>query len=224
MAISQPNITVDLVKNTSCTAIALADVTGIYGVDGNVDGYGISNGPSINDVSSVTVILTYNSLSTFITFVFTIVNGVITACTLTIQNGTPVNIFAQLTSTVWPFTTETPFNFYGDYGVDIPPFTDEIFSVSYTVAGDIGMENFEFVAIKNKEITCSSQCCTDKKFTDMDWLCDCAGDKIRLAMYGQALINQVIGATKQGDLTTALSALAKVKTLCSETSGGCGCG
>ncbi len=222
MSVSQPNITIELDENASCTALALADVTGIYGVDGNVDGYGLSNGPTVNDIVTVTIILTYNSLGTDITFVFTVNSGVITACTLAVSSGTPVDIFDQLVSTAWPFTIDVPFNFFEDYGVSIPPFADEIFSVTYTVEGTVP-DVFDFEAIANKAVVCASQCCIDKKFLEMDWSCDCAGDKIQHAMYGQALINQVLSAVAIGDLTTGLAALAKVKTICSDTAGGCGC-
>lgn len=225
MPISPVNLTIQLTTSDACDALYLSDITGTVGVDDNVDGYGVSGGPAVNDVDTVTVLCTYNSAGTYITYVFTVANGVITACTLAIQTGTPADIFAELTSTAWPFTTTTPFNLFGDYGVTVPAFTDEIFTVEYTIEGDVSAVDFDFSTIENKAIVCNAQCCVDKKFLDIDWSCECSAADSKTAMYGQALINNVLAAeTSTGNLAVAISALDKLSILCgSTTSGGCGC-
>lgn len=224
MAVSPVNLTIALTTNGACNALYVADVTGVVGVDDNVDGYGVSGGPAVNDVTTVTVVCTYNSAGTYITYVFTVASGVITACTLAIQTGTPADIFAELTSTDWPFTTTTPFNLFGDYGVSIPEFIDEIYTVTYTIEGEVSVEAFNFDTLENKAVVCASQCCIDKKFLEIDWSCECASEAIRKAMYGQALINNVLAAENEtGDLDAGILALNKVKTLCDSTEGGCGC-
>lgn len=224
MSVSPLNLTIQLATNGACDALYLADISGTVGVDSNTDGYGISGGPAVNDVDTVTVVCTYNSAGTYITYVFTVVNGVITACTLAIQAGTPANIFAELTSTAWPFTTTVPFNLFGDYGVAIPDFIDEIYTVEYTIEGEVSAEAFDFDTLENKAVVCAVQCCIDKKFLGIDWGCECASEEIKKAMYGQALINNVLAAeANTGDLAAGILALNKVKSLCDSTEGGCGC-
>jgi hypothetical protein len=222
MAVSQPNLTVSLARNSSCTALYLADLTGIVGEDDNVDGYGPDT-VLVNDVTTLVVVLTYNSIATTITYTFTIASGVITACTLKIASGTPANIFAELTSTTWPFTTTLPFNLFGDYGVSIPAFQDDIYSVAYTISGDHDAEAFEFTAVDTEPVTCAVQYCIDQKFVELDWACECAATKSKTALLGQAYINKTIAATTQGDLSTALASLAKAQEVCGITTGGCGC-
>ena len=150
-------------------------------------------------------------------------SGVITDATLAIQTGTPTNIFAMLTSTVWPFATTDPFNLVADYGVSIASFTDDVYSVSYTIEGTVGVDAFSFNTVANASIVCQTQCCINKKFADVDWACDCSSDKMRQAMKGQALINQVGYATSIGDLSAAITALNQAKLICDTSQGGCGC-
>ena len=224
MAVSPLNLTIALTTDSACTALYVADVTGVVGTDGNTDGYDISGGPSHDDVTTCTVVCTYNSAGTYITYEFTLVNHAITACTLAIQAGTPADIFSELTSTAWPFTTTTPFNLFGDYGVSIPEFIDEIYTVEYTIEGEVTLEAFTFDTLANKSVVCASQCCIDKKFLGIDWSCECASEEIKKAMYGQALINNVLAAEDQtGDLSAGIGALNKVKSVCDSTEGGCGC-
>lgn len=222
MAVSSPNLTIDLYKNDSCTALLLADITGIVGVNGNVDGYGPDT-VLVNDVTGVIITLLYNSLQTPVTYTFTIANGVITACTLSISGGTPANIFAQLTSTVWPFAATLPFDLFGDYNVNTPTFQDDVYSATYVISGTHNAEAFEFTAVKNKAVTCNAQYCIDQKFTELDWDCECSTDASKEALLGQALINQVHASVVLGDLSTSLASLSKVQSLCNTTTGGCGC-
>lgn len=222
MPLFPPNLTVELSKNDACSALFLSDITGVYGVDGNVDGYGVSGGVTINDVTGVTIVLTYNSLPSTITYGFTVALGIITACTLTIGSGTPADIFDELTSTVWPFESTDPFNLFGDYGVSIPEFADEVFSVLYTITG-VADGGFEYSADGRLPVVCASQYCVDQMFVELDWECECVADSSKRALLGQSYINQVVAATAIGDLTTAITALNKVKAMCNTSIGGCGC-
>lgn len=222
MAVSSPNLTIDLTVNDSCSSLLLADLTGVVGVNGNLDGYG-SDSVLVNDVTSLVVILTFNKLASNITYTFTLLNGAITACTLTIASGTPADIFAQLTSTVWPFASTLPFNLFGDYGVTLPTFADDIYSASYDITGEHSAEAFTFTAIDNEPVVCNNQYCIDQKFTELDWSCECAAKNSKEALLGQAMINSVVSATRLGNLTAALNSLRNVTTLCENTTAGCGC-
>lgn len=225
MAVSPLNLTISLAKNSACTSILLTDVTGVVGTDGNTDGYDISGGPAHDDVDTLTIVVTYNSLPTTITYVFTLVNHAVTACTLAIGSGTPADIFAELdpSNLVFPFEAANPFSLFADYGVAIPDFIDDVYTVSYTIEGEVSAEAFDFTTEESLAVLCSSQLCVNQKFAALDWGCECASDKAKTAMLGQAYINQVGSSVALGDLTTALSALAKVRSLCASTDGGCGC-
>lgn len=225
MAVSPINLTISLAKNSACTSILLTDVTGTFGSDGNTDGYGISGGPSHEDVTDLTIVVTYNSLPTTITYVFTISTHAVTACTLAIGSGTPADIFANLdpSNLVFPFEAANPFSLFADYGVAIPDFIDDIYTVSYQIEGEVSLEAFDFTTEESLAVVCASQLCVNQKFAALDWGCECASDKAKTAMLGQAYINQVGSSVALGDLTTAISALNKVKALCNVTDGGCGC-
>lgn len=225
MAVSPLNLTISLAKNSACTSILLTDVSGVVGVDGNTTGYGISGGPAVNDVTSLAIVVTYNSLPTTITYTFTISSGDITACTLTIASGTPADIFDELdpSNLVFPFTADNPFSLFADYGVSIPNFTDDIYSVSYTIEGEVSAEAFEFEAQDLIAVLCASQLCINKKFAALDWTCECASKKSQQAMLGQSQINQVNASTAIGDVSVGLAALERLNLICGTTSGGCGC-
>lgn len=224
MAVSPPVLTIQLDTSSDCTTINLSDITGVVGVDGNTTGYGLSNGVAVNDVDTVTIVVTYGSLATTITYVFTVASGVITACTLQIASGTPADIFSELVSTAWPFTTSVPFSLFADYGVAIPNFTDDVYTVSYQIEGtNATPEVFDFTTEEDKVVVCAAQLCINKRFADIDWACECSADKAKQALLGQGYINQIVASVGLGDLTTALSALEKVNRLCDTASGGCGC-
>lgn len=215
MAVSPPILTIQLDQSTDCTTINLSDITTTYG---------LSNGVAVNDVDTVTIVVTYNSLPTTITYVFTVASGVITACTLAIASGTPANIFSELTSTVWPFTTSVPFSLFADYGVAIPEFTDDVYTVSYQIEGtNVTPEVFDFTTQESLPVTCAAQLCVNQKFADIDWACECSSEKAKQAMLGQAYINQIVSSVALGDLSSALDALTRVNRLCDTASGGCGC-
>lgn len=226
MAVSSPNLTISLVKNDACTSIIFSDVTGEYGVDGNTDGYNVTGGPSHDDVTGFSIVVTFNSLPTTITYDFTVTSHIISAATLQLASGTPVDILAELDSSnlTFPFTDTNPFDLFADYGVTIPSIIDDVYSVSYNISGEIaGPEPFDFATEANLPILCASQLCVNQKFAGLDWSCSCAQGEAKSAMLGQAYINQVTASVTLGDLSTALSALSKLRTLCASTDGGCGC-
>lgn len=226
MAVSSPNLTISLTKNSTCTSIILEDVTGEYGVDGNTDGYNVSGGPTHDDVTDLTIVVTYNSLPTTITYAFTVLNHVITAATLQIASGTPVDILAELPAgnLSFPFESNNPFDLFADYGVAIPEFTDDIYTVSYQIEGEItGPEAFDFSTEESLAVLCASQLCVNQKFSELDWSCECASKKSQQALLGQSYINQIGASVALGDLSVGLSALQQLNRLCETSVGGCGC-
>lgn len=222
MAVSPPVLSISLTRNSTCTSLLLADTTGEYGVDGNTTGYGLPSGPSINDITTVTIVVTYNSLPTTLTYVFTITSGVISTCTLQIASGTPVSITSNLTNTAWPFTASDTFDLFDDYGVTIPAFTDDIYTVSYKIEGTTP-DVFDFETEDTSVVLCASQLCVNQRFASLDWSCECSSTKAKQAMQGQSLIYQVSSSVALGDLSVALSSLEDLKRLCDTSAGGCGC-
>lgn len=225
MAVNPLNLTISLSKNSDCTSVLLEDVSGIAGINGNTDGYGLSGGPTVNNVDTVTITATYGSLGTSIAYVFTVSSGTVTACTLAIASGTPADIFADLDpdNLDWPFTSDNPFSLFADYGVAIPTFQDDVYTVTYQIEGTASGGDFDFETSSTIPVTCAAQLCINKRFAALDWSCECSSDKAKQAMLGQAYINQIVSSTALGDLDAALIALDKVNRICDSTAGGCGC-
>jgi hypothetical protein len=225
MAVSPLNLTISLTATSDCSSILLQDISGVVGTSGNTDGYDISGGPAHDDVTSLTIVVTYNSLPTTITYVFTLVNHAVTACTLQIASGTPADIFAELdpSNLIFPFEAANPFSLFADYGVAIPEFTDDIYTVSYQIEGLVSLEAFDFTTEESLAVLCASQLCVNQRFAAIDWSCECASTKTQQAMRGQALINQVGASVALGDLDIGVSALTELNRLCETTVGGCGC-
>lgn len=220
MAVSQPNVTIELTVNTGCSGLSLTDVTGLYDDPDNTGGYGLPSGPGVNDVVTVTVILSYNSLSNDVTYVFTVSSGTITAATLAISSGTPVSILTELPSTVWPFTD--PFDLTDGYGITLPDFEDDVYSVSYTIEGTVSAVAFEFEAVANILVECQTRCCIDKKWLNLDPDCCCENLCDTKAFLGEALLKKATYSAQYGDLNGAVLALNKAKALCNTLDCRCG--
>ncbi len=214
MAVTQPNLTIELTENTGCTGLSVADTT---------DDYGVDNNPAVNDVTSVTVSVEFGSLEASIVYVFTVANAVITDCALSVEGGTPENIFSNLTSTVWPFTTTTPFDLTADYGVTLPTFADDIFTVNYEISGTAGLDEFTYTTTKGKAVLCNSRCCLDKLWIAIDPTCSCSNDAMSEAMLGESLYNKAYWSAIYLDISGALEAMASLNRLCDSNCGGCGC-
>jgi hypothetical protein len=88
MAVTQPNLTIDLSVDSDCSELNLPDITGDYSALTNPLGYGLPGGPSTTDVTGCEIIVTLNMLGTTLTYDFTIASDVITAATLAIGSGT----------------------------------------------------------------------------------------------------------------------------------------
>jgi len=221
MPATQPNLTIDVYTNSGCSELLLQDTTGEYDVNTNVGGYGLPGGPTLDDITLCEIIVTYNSLGAYITYSFTVLSQLIVAATLAVGGGAPTNILTSLPSTVWPFEAANPFNLVDGYGVTLPTFTDDVFKVEYSIEGTVP-DTFDFDTIAYEPVVCNSRCCINRKFIALDPSCGCSNDKIKSALYGEALLNQVEIAAEQGDLTGALQALSELNKLCGQE-GDCGC-
>lgn len=222
MAVSQPNLKIQTILS-GCIGLQLVDNTGVYNATTNPFGYGLPTGPAINDITQLNITLTYNSLGTTAAYIFTIASGTITAATLSLGGVTAVNIFANLTSTVWPFTTSNPFDLTSvNYGVVMPQFNDEAFQINYEIIGFIDPDDFDFTSISYLPVGCNLRCCINKKWQEMDPNCDCSSDKMYEANYLESLYNKFYWACDAGNLTEALTALREGQAKCG-LKGGCRC-
>ena len=157
MAVIAPNLNISVSILTGCTGLELTDNTGDYDAVTNPYGYGLPTGPTIDDVTEVTITNTYNSLGTDAEYVFTVALGVITAATLSLGGVTPVNILASLDSLVWPPEAANPLNLTQTWGtVEMPTFADDVFKTEYTISGEtVGLEAFTFTSVTYTPVGCN---------------------------------------------------------------------
>ncbi len=221
MPVSPLGLSIVVTENSGCSGLTLTDTTGVYGTDGNVTGYGVSGGPAVNDVVTVTVTLNYRSFGSTIVYVFTVASGTITAATLSLGGATPVDIFDNLPDTAWPFDSDHPFDLTADYGVTLPTFGDDIYLITYQIEGSVGLDDFDFSTIYNLPVTCALQCCADKRWADIDPTCGCSDTAMQSAMKLQSLIYMVGGSAAEGKLTAALNALEQAQLICNAEDCGC---
>ena len=63
MAVNPLNLTISLSKNSDCTSVLLEDVkVELLELTGNTDGYGLSGGPTVNNVDIVTITISLMAL------------------------------------------------------------------------------------------------------------------------------------------------------------------
>lgn len=218
MALTTLGLSVDLNVNDTCDSLTIEDTTGLYNAVTNPLGYNQTGGVTINSVVNVAVILNYETQGLYITYIFTVSSGTITAATLGIQGGTPVSIFTELTSTVFPFTT-IPFDLGADYGVTIPEITDGVYSVNYIIAGaanDSQAVSTEYSLTTSMQIVdrCDVCICNAKQFLNIDPNCACSDGSLNLAMRTFGYIQASIQAAEYGNVTASVDALNKAIELC----------
>jgi len=219
MAVSRPDVSIDLEVSNSCDSLLLTDDTGTYNVTTNPLGYGLPSGPAVNDVTGLTIVLTFDTQDTYITFDFTIASGVITAATLSVAGATAVDILSELASTTWPLTD---FDFFRDYGVTIPAFELGVHSVDYTISGLVSPASFSFTTSKSILNECSVNCCIQQKFAGIDVSCGCSNKEVLTAMVARGYLMAATYAAQSGDTANAVLALNKANELC-DAEGDCGC-
>ena len=207
MPFTQPNLTIALAEISGCSGLSLTDTT---------PDYGDSGAPSLSDVETVTAKLTYNTLGSYIEYTFETSSGTITSALLSIQGGTGTDITSSLPSLVWPFTD---FDLTDGYGVSLPTFADDVFTVDYTISGT----GFDYTTTRSKMIACNSKCCLNKKWVAIDPNCECSAESTRNIMYGQSLYYKADVCAELGDVIGAVTALNSLKLFCGDDCGGCGC-
>lgn len=169
---ARPTLAITLEVDSTCEELLLNDTTANYGAPT----------VTLNSVTGLVVVLNYSDGS-YLTFTFTIVNQVITACTLGVSGATATAITSELESTVWPLVD---FNFFFDYGVDVPEFTDMVYTADYTITGGSGDTAFSYTTSATIVRTCDVCCCITESFQAVDPNCideDCLFKKIMADTY-----------------------------------------
>lgn len=206
-----------LYTNDECDELLLEDETDLYSSD-NTGGYGSPN-PAVNDVTGVTITLTYSKLGVDLVFALTLVNGVITAATMTFDSATPINILSLLTSTTWPFTSANPFSLTTtDYSDTLPALADMVYEVEYVIEGSTGGTPFEYTTTDTELVSCETCCCISKKGVKID-INDT--DNLVKNLIPSAMLKVAKYANANGNTDQANTFQTRAMDICEN---GCGCG
>jgi hypothetical protein len=208
-----------ITQSTDCSYIYYIDSTGSYS-ELNPEGYGAPNPTAASVITYVLEILQPEATIPF-TFTFTIVNLVITACTQTDPDGTVTNIYADLLSTVFPFTSTYPFKITGEMltGEEDSLLDDGVYNadISLTSTGPATVTNDQDFLLQ-----CQVCKCKDQKFAELSPAdCNCECGKIEKLMSIDAFIQAANSAMDVGYSAEAQVNITKAADLCE---GDCGCG
>lgn len=212
-----PQYTID--QSTACSYIDYIDNTGVYSDPTNLTGYGAPNPTKASVTKYILNILQPEATIPYI-FTFTIVNLVITACTKTDPAGVVTNIYADLISTVFPFTAANPFRIQADDlgGTEGDSIADGVYNaaISLTSTGPATVTNdADFL------LQCVVCKCKDQKFAALSPAdCNCECGKIDKLMSIDAFIQAANSAMDVGYSEQAQINITKAADLCS---GNCGC-
>ena len=210
------NLTGCIEIEKGCTQLLFSDITGflvtVCNDEYNEFGYGLTDGIALDDVTSAQLNVYYPSMTTPITFDFTISSHVITECLFTDLNGTVTDITALLESTVFPLT-----NFdvtLAAYGVTLPEMSDGIFKWDYTISGLSGGLSFSYTTSDEALSSCSVNCCIENKYVEMDLSCGCFDDKLKNLILSEVLLQGAKYAMNVGQDSKAQGMLDKAAEIC----------
>lgn len=205
-----------------CSELLFSDVTGFVISDcadtQNDQGYGLAGGITLNDVKTAQLNVYFVSMTTPITFDFTIQNGVITACSLIDLSLVSHNITALLESTVFPLTD---FNINFAYGVTIPEVVDGLYTWDYTISGLSGSDSFSYTTSGGVLSTCTTDCCIEKSYLELDINCGCLSDKIKDIIKTEVFLCAANYAMNVGQSAKADNLLTKAKEICTSNCKDC---
>lgn len=206
-----PTMSIEVVNNETCNGLLFTDET-TY-----------SAGTVLSStVTTATVKLEYSTLGTYINYIFTVNNNVITAAVLGVATENPAEstvITGELASTVFPLTD---FDLSADYGVTIPDVEDGVYNTTYTIEGSSGTPpaSYEYDTVEQAIVTCETDCCISKLFVDIDPEGCCDDKKWLTAMRAASYLSAARFSTQVGYVDNAVAALNVASSICEA---GCGC-
>ena len=199
-----------------CANLKFSDTTGFLVTscadDYNLNGYGLSGGIDVNDVTSSELNVYYPNMDVAYKFNFTIVNGLVTAATLTDINLIVVDIFPFLISKVFPFV-DFDLNLLA-YTVIYPSISDGIVKWDYSIIGQSGVENFGYTTSDEFLNDCNINCCITNSYTDVDLTCKCYKDKIKNIQLSEFFVKAAQYAMSTGNDGKTNGYLSMANELC----------
>ncbi len=201
-----PNVSPNVTANAACDGLTFNDETVYTGSD-----------ITSSQVTTATLRVDYSTLETYIQYVFTVLNNVITGATLSLAGATPETITEELESTVFPLVD---FDVTADYGITIPDVEDGVYYTQYRLQGTDDGEAFNYRGVQQIEIVCETACCIANLFVNLDPNCSCTDSSWMKAMRAQSYLWASQFATQGGNTENATAALNLASEICS---GDCGC-
>lgn len=209
------DLRITLTDYTTCTTLYAFDITGTYNAISNTGGYGTPN-PATSAITEAVLTITYGSYGAqTAAFTFTVLTNTITAASLVFAGGAPVDILADLQSTVFPFTSENPFNFMRDYGVDLPTLEDQVVSLTWYIEG-VG---FDYTNTQSLLISCNTEQCIKNLYLTTG----INSDILQKAQTADTYVKIAGYAAEEGQTSNATTLINKASQICQETAKDCGC-
>lgn len=206
-------------EEDGCKSWNFIDDTGAYNATENPTGYGAPNTASSAVTGATIYVLPYGYTTGWL-FTFTIATNVITACTVTDPAGTVTNIFADLESTVFPFTEADPFVIISDWlgmGED-SELTSSVYHFDYGISGT----TFNHDTSEDMTIVCQICCCVRNAGTDLKGAdCECEDEKVDKAAEAAIYLQTSDWAMENSEPDKAYTLLMRAKELCEGKCGSC---
>jgi len=214
MALSRLDLSAQICVEDSCTKLLFSDTTGSVDAacasDVNELGYGLVGGIESADVEGAIINIYYPLMTNSVKFTFVIASDVITDATITDLNNVTTNIFSLLTSTVFPFVD---FDISADYGVTVPEITDGLYKWDYNINGTTP-ENFSYTTSDAFTSDCTTDCCIEKSYLEIDIDCGCFENKIKTIIRSEVFLWGSRYAMNVGQDSKADELLTKAKENC----------
>jgi hypothetical protein len=214
MALERLDLSAQICVEDSCSKLLFNDTTGSIdaacAADVNILGYGLVGGIESTDVEGAVINVYYPLMTNPVKFTFVIASDVITNATITDLNNVVTNIFSLLTSTVFPFVD---FDISADYGVTVPEVTDGLYTWDYTITGT-NPETFSYTTSGGFTSDCTTDCCIEKSYLEIDSDCGCFDDRIKTIIRSEVFLWGSRYAMNVGQDSKADELLNKAKENC----------
>ena len=191
---------IHLCQTSNCKTIKFSETTGVYNASSNPGGWGAPN-PLIADVTSWVV-------------AFTLPSG--TTTTFDSAELGPLNPFINFPDDTG--TEEVSLTMANFGGAATSAFQDGVYSITYTVNGDVnaGVDTYTAVTTQTFFLTCQIRCCIDKMFhlASQADCTDCKPEKLNNALEAESYLKAAEFAAACGKIEMAKKHLAKAQWIC----------
>lgn len=192
-----------------CYGFNFIDSTGDYSPT-NTGGYGSPNIETSIVTESTIKVYPPNSTIPYI-FEFTITSNTFTDATLTKPDGTTVNIFADITGLVFPFSLGNEFEIketYLDYE-DNTSIVDGAWTINYEIVSP----EVTYSTNSYQLTTCHACCCIQKLFINLPD-CGCEDSYFKTAELADAYLKSAIYSANMGYMEKAQKNIDKANEIC----------